>query len=118
IVEYLGWRFLFITVIPFALFSIVFAYKYLINVTEVTKPKIDVLSLVFSTIGFGSIVYGFSAAGVNGFLEPNVYITIVIGLIGIILFLVRQFKLDEPVMDLRVFKFPMFTHAVFMFIIV
>src|SRR5699024_3298621 len=28
IVEYLGWRFLFITVIPFALFSIAFAYKY------------------------------------------------------------------------------------------
>src|SRR5699024_8926444 len=44
IVEYLGWRFLFITVIPFALFSIVFAYKYLINISEVTKPKIDVLS--------------------------------------------------------------------------
>src|SRR5690625_1814467 len=41
IVGYLGWRFLFITVIPFALFSIAFAFKFLINVTEVTKPKID-----------------------------------------------------------------------------
>src|SRR5699024_7916507 len=50
IVEYLGWRFLFITVIPFALFSIAFAYKYLINVSEVTKPKIDVLSIIYSTI--------------------------------------------------------------------
>ena len=54
IVEYLGWRFLFIFVIPFALFSIGFAFKYLINVTEVTKPKVDVLSLVYSTIGFGT----------------------------------------------------------------
>ena len=43
IVEYLGWRYLFITVIPFALFSIAFAYKYLVNVSEVTKPKIDVV---------------------------------------------------------------------------
>src|SRR5699024_5720473 len=32
IVEYLGWRYLFITVIPFALFSILYAYKHLINV--------------------------------------------------------------------------------------
>ena len=63
IVEYLGWRYLFITVIPFALFSILFAYKYLVNVSEVTKPKIDVLSLVFSSVGFGAIVYGFSSAG-------------------------------------------------------
>src|SRR5699024_7104508 len=44
IVEYLGWRFLFITVIPFALFSIFFAYRHLVNVSEVTKPKIDWLS--------------------------------------------------------------------------
>ena len=48
IVEYFGWRYLFIAVIPFALFSIVFGYKYLINVSEVTKPKIDIFSLVFS----------------------------------------------------------------------
>lgn len=120
IVEYLGWRYLFITVIPFALFSIAFAYKYLINVSEVTKPKIDILSLVFSTIGFGSIVYGFSAVGESeaGFLSPNVYITIIIGVISIVLFSMRQLKLKEPVMDLRVFKYPMYTHAVIMFLII
>ena len=47
IVEYLGWRSLFIMVIPFSIFSIAFASKFLINVSEVTKPKIDYLSLVF-----------------------------------------------------------------------
>ncbi len=56
IVEHLGWRYLFITVIPFALFSILFAYKYLRNVGEVTKPKADILSIILSTIGFGGIV--------------------------------------------------------------
>src|SRR5699024_12566154 len=34
IVEHLGWRFLFIIVIPSALFSIIFAYKHLVNVSE------------------------------------------------------------------------------------
>lgn len=120
IVDYLGWRYLFIAVIPFAVFSIAFAYKYLINVSEVTKPKIDILSLVFSTIGFGSIVYGFSAAGASeyGFFSPNVYGTIIVGVAGIALFSIRQLKLKEPVMDLRVFKYPMYTHAVLMFLII
>lgn len=120
IVEYLGWRYLFITVIPFAVFSIAFAYKYLTNVSEVTKPKIDILSLIFSTIGFGAIIYGFSAAGESntGFLSPSVYVLIIIGIIGVVLFSLRQFKLKEPVMDLRVFKYPMYTHAVFMFLII
>ncbi|HJF31863.1 MAG TPA: DHA2 family efflux MFS transporter permease subunit [Sporosarcina psychrophila] len=120
IVEYLGWRYLFIIVIPFALFSILFAYKYLINVSEVTKPKIDVLSIIFSTIGFGSIVYGFSSVGesAEGFLSANVLIAIIAGVAGITLFVIRQLKLEEPVMDLRVFKYPMFTHAVLMFLII
>ncbi|WP_405098688.1 MDR family MFS transporter [Oceanobacillus sp. FSL H7-0719] len=120
IVDYLGWRFLFITVIPFALFSILFASKYLINVSEVTKPKIDWLSILFSTIGFGATIYGFSSVGESeaGFLTPTVLISIIVGGIGIILFAIRQFKIDEPLMDLRVFKLPMFTHAVMMFIII
>lgn len=120
IVEYLGWRFLFITVIPFAIFSIVFAYKYLINVSEVTKPKIDVLSLVYSTIGFGSIIYGFSSVGESeaGFYNPIVLLALFVGVMGIVLFALRQLKLEEPVMDLRVFKYPMYTHAVIMFLII
>nr|WP_082713577.1 MDR family MFS transporter [Sporosarcina koreensis] len=120
IVEYLGWRYLFIIVIPFALFSIVFAYKHLINVSEVTKPKIDVISLVFSTLGFGGIVYGFSSVGesANGFASVNVLSALIVGVIGVVLFVLRQLKLEEPVMDLRVFRYPMYTHAVLMFLII
>lgn len=120
IVEYLGWRFLFIFVMPFTIFSILFALKYLVNITEMTKPKIDWISIVFSTIGLGSTIYGFSHAGesANGFMTPSVFIPIIIGVIAISLFVFRQLKLDEPLMDLRVFKFPMFSHAVVLFVII
>src|SRR5699024_4115678 len=109
IVEYLGWRFLFITVIPFALFSILFAYRHLVDVSEVTKLKIDWLSIVFSTIGFGGIVFGFSSVGDKeaGFLAPLVLVSIMVGFISIVLFCFRQLKLKEPVLDIRVFKYPM-----------
>ncbi|ARK20195.1 MFS transporter [Sporosarcina sp. P26b] len=120
IVEYLGWRYLFLLVIPFALFSIAFGFKYLINVTEVTKPKIDYLSLVYSSIGFGSLVYGFSSVGnsAKGFADPLVLLFISIGVIGIVLFVLRQLKLEEPIMNMRVFRYPMFTHAVILFLII
>src|SRR5690625_2148535 len=120
IVEHLGWRYLFITVIPFALFSILFAYKYLVNVSELTKPKIDIISIIFSTIGFGGVVFGFSSAGGEeaGFLAPIAYMPIIIGGIALLLFSIRQFKLDEPILDLRVFKFPMYSLGVIMFVII
>src|SRR5699024_12489742 len=119
IVEHLGWRFLFITVIPFAVFSILFAYKYLINVSEVTKPKIDFVSLIYSTIGFGGVVFGFSSAGEHdaGFLAPVVFIPIVVGLAALVLFTLRQLKLKETILDMRVFRFPMYTLSVILFVI-
>ncbi|SFG51416.1 MFS transporter, DHA2 family, lincomycin resistance protein [Halobacillus alkaliphilus] len=120
IVEYLGWRYLFITVIPFALFSIAFAYKFLKNVGEVTKPKVDILSIVLSTIGFGGIVLGFSSAGEGeaSFLDPQVLAMIVAGAVSLIFFSIRQLKLEEPLLDIRVFQYPMFTIGLVLFIIV
>lgn len=120
IVEYLGWRYLFITVIPFALFSIYFAYRYLINVSEVTRPKVDYISILFSTLAFGGIVYGFSSVGEQegGFSSPAVFIPIIVGGLALILFIFRQLKLPEPLLDLRVFKYPMYTLGVILFLII
>lgn len=120
IVQYLGWRFLFIIVLPFAIFSIVFAYRYLINVSEATKPKIDVLSIIYSTLGFGGSVFGFSLAGSENmsFIDPLVCIPIVVGLLALVLFAIRQIRLDEPLMDLSVFRYRMFSYSVILFLII
>ena len=53
IVDALNWRWLFYLVIPLAAFSIVFAAVFLRNVSELTKPKVDFISIILSTIGFG-----------------------------------------------------------------
>ena len=81
------------------------------NVSDLTKPKIDVLSIFLSTIGFGGIVYGFSIAGNQGWGSPLVISTLIIGLISLLIFSSRQFKLDKPMLDLRTLKYPVFTLA-------
>jgi MFS family permease len=56
IIEALHWRWLFFLVLPFAhFFSVIFAFIYLKNVTEITKPKVDILSVTLSTLGFGGL---------------------------------------------------------------
>lgn len=109
ILDSLDWRYLFILVLPLAVFSIIFAAVYMKNVTTVTKPKVDVLSILLSTIGFGGIVFGFSKAGDHGWSDPQVYWPIIVGAIGLVLFIWRQLMLKDPVMDLRAFKYPMFS---------
>ena len=78
------------------------------NVSEPTKPKVDVLSILLSTIGFGGIVYGFSSSG-EGWDSFQVYGIILIGLVALLFFVLRQLKLKEPLLDLSAFKYPMFT---------
>ncbi|GIO29571.1 MULTISPECIES: MDR family MFS transporter [Paenibacillus] len=108
IVDGLSWRWLFYLVLPFALLSIIIGAVVLKNVWEVTKPRVDFLSIVLSTIGFGGIVYGFSSAGDHGWSQPEVIWTIVAGGAALLLFIWRQLILKQPVMDLRAFQYPTF----------
>lgn len=125
ILQFMEWRWLFFLVLPFAIFSIIFASVYLKNVSLPTKPKVDVLSIILSTIGFGGIVYGFSSAGGGegeggvggGWSQPEVYVTILVGAVALLLFTLRQFTLKEPLMNLRAFRFPVFSLTVALMII-
>jgi MFS family permease len=61
IIEYVSWRWLFIGLAPFILIVIVLAFKYLLNVAEPSIAKLDIASVILSSIGFGCILFGFSS---------------------------------------------------------
>lgn len=120
VVEHFSWRVLFYGVIPVALFVILFALAKLKNVTETTKPKVDLLSLLLSTVGFGGIVFGFSSAGEGsgGWAGYQVIIPIAVGILSLLLFIWRQLVIKEPLLDLRTFQFPVFRMSTLIMMIV
>lgn len=109
IIEMLSWNWILWLIIPFLIFSLVYGLVFMQNVSALTKPKIDVLSIFLSTLGFGGLVYGFSIAGDKGWGNTLVISAIIISLSSLIIFSFRQLKLDSPMLDLRAFKYPMFT---------
>ena len=111
IVENYDWRMLFQMIIPFAIISLVFGIWKLENVMETRDVRLDFPSLLLSTVAFGSILYGFSTAGSKGWSDPIVYGTIIVGVIALILFIVKQLRMDEPLLELRIYKYPMFALA-------
>lgn len=118
IVEFWPWRTLFIIIAPLAALNIVFAFFFMRNVTEQTNPKVDILSIVMSTLGFGGLLYGFSVAGVSGWWSVEVILPIAAGVFIVGLFVRRQFKLDQPILEIRVLKNPYFLMASLIGIIV
>ncbi|MBY0050553.1 DHA2 family efflux MFS transporter permease subunit [Brevibacillus agri] len=120
VVEHFSWRALFYGVLPIALFVIAFAYFRLKNVTETSRPRVDVLSLLLSTCGFGGIVFGFSSAGEGsgGWGSNEVLWPIAIGVVALILFTWRQLRLAEPLLDLRTFTYKVFRMSTVIMMIV
>ncbi|WP_047984635.1 DHA2 family efflux MFS transporter permease subunit [Ornithinibacillus californiensis] len=109
VISTLGWPYIFWISAILYLFLVVGAFAVITNVSEITKPKIDVLSILLSSIGFGGIIYAFSTLAERSFSEPIVWSPLLVGVIALLLFGVRQFKMEQPMINLRVFKYPMFT---------
>jgi DHA2 family lincomycin resistance protein-like MFS transporter len=110
LIQYFTWHYIFWFSLPFLVIGLLIGLKYLENVTEVTKPRIDLLSVALSTIGFGGVVFGFSKAGEGseGWTSAVVVTSIIIGLVALILFVLRQTSMDDPMLNLSVFKYPMY----------
>ncbi|MEC0184149.1 DHA2 family efflux MFS transporter permease subunit [Paenibacillus peoriae] len=116
VLQNLSWHWIFWISLPFLVFSLIFGIFFMQNVSKITKPKIDILSILLSSIGFGGVVFGFSKSGEGGegWASPVVLLPVIIGLIALILFSMRQLKMKQPMLNLRVFKYPMFVIGVVM----
>ncbi|MEZ0481683.1 DHA2 family efflux MFS transporter permease subunit [Planococcus sp. SSTMD024] len=112
------WRSLFYIVIPIALIDLALAYFFLRNVTERTFPKIDILSIMLSTLGFGGLLYGFSSAGAAGWGSTSVIASIGVGAVALWFFINRQGKLKQPILEFRVFQYGLFTLSTILSVIV
>ncbi len=114
LLDTLSWHYIFWVTVPFLLFSLIFGLIYLVNVNEIRDVSIDVLSVILSTLGFGGIVYGVSIAGVSGWTSTVVIGSIIVGLIAIILFVTRQLRMKDPMLNLKAFRYPLFILGVLM----
>ncbi|SDP46556.1 DHA2 family efflux MFS transporter permease subunit [Halobacillus aidingensis] len=102
------WRYLFWMILPLAILIIVLAYFILKNVTELSYPKVDPISIILSSIGFGGLLYGFTLAGNQGWTSIDTVTVLIIGAVTLTLFIRRQLRMHHPMLEFRVFKYPVF----------
>ena len=104
------WQMLFGIMIPIILIVLVAGFFFMRPVIETKKEKLDYFSVVLSTIGFGSLLYGFSEVSSKGWGNTNyVILPLIVGLIFIVLFVYRQTKVEKPLLEVKVFKNMQFT---------
>lgn len=118
IVESHSWRVLFYMVFPIAVLDVIFSIFALKNVTKLSNPKIDYLSIVLSSFGFGGLLYGFSSAGNHGWSSTQVLVALIVGGVAVSLFVWRQLVLKRPMLEFRVFKNKIYALTVFIGMVV
>lgn len=109
VLDVFPWQTFFYGMIPFILIIIACGFIFLRNVSETIESKMDIISLILSTIGFGALLYGFSEAGSEGWGSIEVILTLSVGIVAVGLFSWRQLMKDRPFLDLRTFRYNMFT---------
>lgn len=116
ILQYFSWHSLFIILIPCIVICMICGYIYIVNVSKLTKPKLDIFSIVLSTLGVGGIIYGLSTFSDAANIMATT-IVFIIGIISLAVFCVRQLSLKEPMLEIRTFKHSLFSIGVILVMI-
>ncbi|HEH9304258.1 TPA: DHA2 family efflux MFS transporter permease subunit [Staphylococcus aureus] len=109
IVQNYHWNVMFYGMFIIGILAILVGFVWFKLYQYTTNPKADIPGIIFSTIGFGALLYGFSEAGNKGWGSVEIETMFAIGIIFIILFVIRELRMKAPMLNLEVLKFPTFT---------
>lgn len=106
ILSTLGWRWMFIVILPIALLALAAGATWLRLDSETRRIPLDWLSVVLSALAFGGLVFGLSSIGEaargEALLPP--WAPTLVGVAALAVFVFRQLRLqrdDRALLDLR-----------------
>jgi DHA2 family lincomycin resistance protein-like MFS transporter len=116
ILDTLNWRAIFAIILPIAIIALAMGAKWMTNLGETREVPLDVLSIPLAALGFGGVVFGLSQfGGEGGSGEAAGIISLTVGAVSLGLFVWRQLllqRIDDALLDLRVFRSVNFTFSV------
>ena len=115
ILQYTTWRWLFVLILPIAVLTLVVGARLAPREIASSTGHLDALSIVLSTLGFGSLVLGLSSLGEGAELAVDPVALLVGGTLAVTWFVLRQRVLarrERAFLDLRTFRTPAYRLAV------
>ena len=109
------WRALFALLLVPVVVCMVAGSLVLGSSIPVTRPRIDGLSIVLSTLGFSGLVYAMSVLTSDRWLAASSF---AVGVASLALFCPRQLRLERPMLNIRVFARPLFSVAVLLVVFI
>jgi EmrB/QacA subfamily drug resistance transporter len=109
ITEYLDWRLIFYINVPIGVLDFFFSLALLPEYEHKAEMKLDGTGFILSTVGLFALLYGLSEVPDKGWNSPEIVFCLVLAGVTLFLFVLAELKVEQPMLDLRLFKNYLFT---------
>ncbi len=110
LLEAFGWRSLFYTRVPICIIGIIMAWKFLKEEKASHIPsKLDLVGAGALFCSLSCLLLFLNNGGRSGFFSPAMFILGITCLMLFFLFIFQETRVEHPVIDLSIFKDPIFT---------
>ncbi|MFI1563794.1 MFS transporter [Streptomyces sp. NPDC020490] len=110
VVEAVGWRWLFLLGPLLSLISLGLTARYVAEPPVLRRHRLDVVGVGLAGIALLTLVYGIAGAE-NGFSQLRAWLPLSVSAAALVLFVLRERRTPEPVLDLSLFRSGPFTVA-------
>ena len=113
LIENVSWRWIFFINLPLAVVVLAITWwRVPESRDESAGERVDILGAAAATLGLGGVVYGLVEAGGRGFTDPRVVVSLVVGAVLLLLFVIVERKRGPRAMlPLALFRSRTFTGA-------
>ena len=112
LVDWVGWRAIFYLALLIMALAFVFAVFVFDDVLQTCRKKFDALSFGISVLAFGGITLGIGNLGSYPLASPATLAPLAAGVAAAVLFTIRQLRLPQPFLQLRIFRSQGYTWSV------
>ena len=111
LVENVSWRAAFLINVPLAIVVLWIVYRHVPESRDPDARRLDVPGAVLATVGLGGVVFGLIESQSNGFADPLVLASLVLGVAALGAFVFVERHSPEPMMPLTLFRSRNFSGA-------
>ncbi|HVI45853.1 MAG TPA: DHA2 family efflux MFS transporter permease subunit [Chitinophaga sp.] len=105
ITDNFSWHWIFFINVPIGVVGSYLSWKYVENMQGVEKPRMDWWGILFLIIGIGSLQYVLEEGVIKDWFESSEITTFfILAMIGLLLFVIREFSIDYPAVNLRLYR--------------
>jgi EmrB/QacA subfamily drug resistance transporter len=112
LIEYFNWHFLFLIGVPVGVFAVVICMALLKETPRQPDLPFDYAGAVLSIVGFGALLLAFSKGQSEGWDSFFIVSLFFVAIFSLLLFVWVELGKEQPLLDLRLLKIPVFSISI------